>query len=341
MADMNDTIQLAHGSGGRLTRELIRSVLLDAGLASEARIDRDSVVLNVPADHRIAVSTDSFVITPHVFPGGDIGKLAVCGTANDLLMSGAVPRQLTVALILEQGLPIGQLREHMQSLHATAKAAGVTVVAGDTKVVEHGQCDGLYITTTGVGMVRAGRDIGPGQIQAGDAIVVSGDLGRHGVAIMAARESLGIDGLPGSDCMVLNEPVGRLLDDSAGLGVHCMRDLTRGGLASALNELALDTGCDMSLDESAIPVDPAVAAACELLGLDPLYVANEGRFAVLLPADQAARGVDELRQCDGCERAAIIGTVTGPGKGHVTATGGFGMDRPIDLLAGEQLPRIC
>lgn len=336
------TVQLAHGGGGRLMRDLIEGVFFPAfgaGGSDGRRLPpHDSAVL-ASTDARLALTTDSYVVNPLFFPGGDIGKLAVCGTVNDLAMAGARPKYLTAGFILEEGLPLELLRRVVASMAQTADAAGVRIVTGDTKVVDRGKGDGIFINTSGVGFVRSGVDISPARVEPGDAILLSGDLGRHGVAIVSVREGLSFEGAPESDCAPLNGLVEAMLDADA--NIHCLRDLTRGGLAAALNEIAMDASVGVEIDEATIPVIPSVAAACELLGFDPLYVANEGRLVAFVPADAADRVLEAMRRHPAAVGPAKIGTVTSTHAGTVELRSRFGGGRIVDLLSGEQMPRIC
>lgn len=333
----NDTVQLAHGGGGRAMARLIDDVIRPT--FDDAELDRrhDGAVLNV--DGPVAFTTDSYVVRPLVFPGGDIGSLAVNGTVNDLAMCGARPSWLSVALILEEGLPLELLRRMLASMRAAATAAGVRLVTGDTKVVDRGKADGMFVNTAGIGRVVAPRPIGPREVRPGDAVIVSGDIGRHGIAVMAARESLGFENAVESDCASVVAPVLGLLE--AGIDVHCLRDLTRGGLASALNEIAAAADVAIGIDERAIAIRPEVAAACELLGLDVLHVANEGCFVAFVAAEHGAQAVDVLRRFPRSADAAAIGEVRRGPAGIVTCRGALGVERIVDMLNGEQLPRIC
>jgi hydrogenase expression/formation protein HypE len=288
---------------------------------------------------RSALTTDSYVVWPLIFPGGDIGQLAVNGTVNDLAMCGARPRYMTAGFILEEGLAVAMLTRIVSSMAETAKAAGIPIVTGDVKVVDKGKADGIYVNTAGVGDIIASRPVGPRQVRAGDAVIISGDIGRHGIAVMAARNELGLESEITSDCAPLAEPVLALIE--AGIRIHCLRDLTRGGLASALVEVAESAGIAVDTDEVAVPVRDDVRAACELLGLDPIYVANEGRFVAFVDAGDAERTVAILKQFDVCSNAAPIGSVTDGPAGRVTMRGPLGPARVIDMLSGEQLPRIC
>jgi hydrogenase expression/formation protein HypE len=342
--ELHATVQMAHGGGGRLMRGLIEGLFLPAFRSGQDRAGlgtappHDSAVVEVGGT-RLAFTTDTFVVSPLFFPGGDIGKLAVYGTVNDLAMAGAKPAWLSAGFILEEGLPMETLRRVVASMREAAEAVGVRIVTGDTKVVDRGKGDGVFVNTAGIGVVAPGVAISPARVAPGDAILLSGDLGRHGIAIMSVREGLGFEGALESDCAPLWGLVEGLLAD--GLDLHCLRDLTRGGLAAALNEIAWDARVGIELDEAAIPVAPPVASACELLGLDPLYVANEGRLIAILPAHVAARALGVLRsQAATCE-AAIIGKVTSAHPGTVAMRSALGGSRIVDLLSGEQMPRIC
>jgi hydrogenase expression/formation protein HypE len=309
-----------------------------AGDPAGRRPPHDSAVVEVPAG-RLAFTTDTFVVSPLFFPGGDIGRLAVCGTVNDLAMAGARPVWLSAAFILEEGLPMETLRRVVASMRQTADESGVRIVTGDTKVVDRGKGDGIFVNTAGVGLIPPGIDISPARVRPGDVLLVNGDLGRHGVAIMSVREGLGFEGALQSDCA----PLAGLVEALVRLGgqVHCLRDLTRGGLASAVNEIAADARVGIELDEQAIPVSDPVASACELLGLDPLYVANEGRLVAIVAAEAAGEALDILRGHPAAPQSAIIGRVTAEHPGTVEIRGQLGSGRILDLLSGEQMPRIC
>jgi len=338
----HERVQLAHGGGGRLMRDLIEGVFLPAFANPLLGERHDGAVMQVPAREgaaRIALTTDSYVVRPLFFPGGDIGTLAVNGTVNDLAMCGARPLSLSAAFILEEGLPFSDLERVAASMRRSADAAGVQIVTGDTKVVEKGKGDGLFVTTAGVGVVEPGVQIAPSAVRAGDRILVSGDVGRHGVAILAARESLGFETTIESDCAPLAAPVLALLE--AGVVVHCLRDLTRGGLGAALCEIAEGSRLRLSLEEDQVPVREDVAGACEVLGLDPLYVANEGRFVAFVPAAHADRALEVLRRHPVSAGAQAIGEVRDVIDGLVTLKTRFGSTRLLDLPSGEQLPRIC
>jgi len=322
-------VLMAHGGGGRLMRDLIQQMF---AAAFEGQHDTDSAVLPTHGS-RLAFTTDSFVVRPLFFPGGDIGSLAVHGTVNDLAMSGATPHSLSAAFILEEGLDLDTLWRVVQSMAAAARDANVRVVTGDTKVVERGHADSLYITTSGIGFFDHSLTLAPQSIQPGDAILLSGDIARHGMAIMSAREGLAFDSEITSDSAPVHREVLRLLQNK--IEPRCLRDLTRGGLASALIEISASARLRFDLDEPAIPVREDVRAACEILGLDPLYVANEGRFAAFLPAHQAPLALQLL------PGARIIGRVTDHREPLVVLRSAIGGTRILDLLSGEQLPRIC
>jgi hydrogenase expression/formation protein HypE len=335
----HDTVQLAHGGGGRLMRRLIEELLLPAFSRSDAGPPHDSAVLEVDGT-RLAFTTDTFVVDPLFFPGGDIGKLAVYGTVNDLAMAGARPRWLSCGLVLEEGLPLETLRRVVESMRRCAEEVGVEIVTGDTKVVDRGKGDGVFINTAGIGLVPRGIEVSPRRVVPGDAILVSGDLGRHGIAVMSVREGLGFEGAPESDCASLAALVAAMLE-TAGADVHCLRDLTRGGLAAALSEIAEHAGVGIELDEAAIPVSSPVAGACELLGLDPLYVANEGRLVAFVAPAVAEKVLGVLRRHEAAAAAATIGRVVADHAGTVEARGPLGGGRILDLPLGEQMPRIC
>jgi hydrogenase expression/formation protein HypE len=335
---VKDTILLGHGSGGKLSAELIRAVFLPAfQSAALAKLD-DQAVVSVNGT-RLAITTDSFVVKPLFFPGGDIGSLAVHGTVNDLAMGGARPLFLSAAFIIEEGLSIDVLRRVVGSLRDAAREAGVEVVTGDTKVVEKGSGDQLFINTTGIGLVRAGVELSSDRARPGDKVLLSGFLGDHGIAILAQRQGLEFECPIESDSAALHTLVGAMLE--AGGTIRCMRDPTRGGLSSALNEIAEQSRVSIQLDEETIPVREEVRGACEMLGLDPLYVANEGKLiAIVEPA--AAEGILEAMRHHPLGGAArIIGTVTERQSVPVTMRTTFGTSRIVDMLAGDQLPRIC
>jgi hydrogenase expression/formation protein HypE len=329
----SDHIQLAHGGGGLLMHQLIERVFRPRFLSGE--FTHDGALLD-PGPGRLAFTTDSYVVRPLFFPGGDIGSLAVNGTINDLAMCGARPLYLSAAFILEEGLPISTLERVAASMQSAAAAAGVKLVTGDTKVVERGKGDGIYINTSGIGVVPAHLTINPSQIRAGDTILLSGDIARHGIAVMAAREGLAFEPAIESDTAALAVPVQALI--AAGIEIHCLRDPTRGGPATTLAELAGSAGLEITINERAIPISPPVRGACEILGLDPLYVANEGRFLAFVPAHHAPAALKILQNFN--PTAAIIGE-TAAGKPQVILQGLIGGKRVLDMMAGEQLPRIC
>jgi hydrogenase expression/formation protein HypE len=371
----DDRIVLAHGGGGRLTHQLIEKIFIPA-FANDALEQRhDGAVVSVNGA-RLAFTTDSFVVRPLIFPGGNIGDLAINGTVNDLAMCGARPLFLSAGFILEEGLEMETLRTVVTSMRDAAAKAGVKLVAGDTKVVDKGKGDGIFINTSGIGVVEEFRclaksarhgapttleeirkdgvphvsptlrdvgiqtlEIGPASVQPGDAVIVSGDLGRHGIAILSVREGLEFESPILSDCANVWPAVEALL--SAGIEIHCLRDLTRGGLATTLNEIASDRSVCIKLEETLIPVNEVVQGACEILGLDPLYVANEGRFAAFVPASQGDAALSILKNVDVSQGAVQVGRVEeSPGR-TVVLQSRIGGNRVVDMLSGEQLPRIC
>ena len=332
------TITLAHGGGGLLMHQLIGKMFRTAFDNDLLAQEHDGAIFASPGD-RLAYTTDSFVVRPLFFPGGDIGKLAVCGTVNDLAMCGAKPLYLSLGFILEEGLPMEQLWNVVQSIQATAKQADVKIVTGDTKVVDHGKGDGIYINTSGVGVVLTREPVSPRSVRPGDAVLVNGDIGRHGISIMAVREGLSFETTIESDCAPLAGSVQALVD--AGIELHCMRDCTRGGVASTLNEIAASAGCTIAIDQKQVPVLPEVEGACEMLGFDPLYVANEGRFVAFVPGAQADKALSILRAQPDGERSSILGHVTEAREPRVVLKSLIGAQRILDMLSGEQLPRIC
>jgi hydrogenase expression/formation protein HypE len=334
----NKTVQLAHGGGGRLMQELIQDVFVRAFHNPMLASLHDGATWPVE-EGNLAFTTDSYVVRPLFFPGGDIGSLAVNGTINDLAMCGAKPLYLSAGFILEEGLCLDVLQRVVNSMAEAAKAAGVPIVTGDTKVVDRGKGDGIFINTSGVGLVSTGVRVLPTLIRPGDAILVSGDLGSHGVAVLSVREGLTFAGNVESDTAPLHRIVADLID--SGIDIHCLRDLTRGGLASVLNELATAGKVGMEVDESTILVQEPVRGACELLGLDPLYVANEGRFVAMVPAPQAKAALAVMRRHKAASQAASIGMVTDRDPPMVVLRTVVGTHRVLDLLSGEQLPRIC
>ena len=332
-------IVMAHGGGGRLMQQLLGNLILPTFKSSIVNPHHDSAVLPFNGG-KLAFCSDSFVIKPLFFPGGDIGKLAVCGTLNDLAMSGANPLYLSCSLIIEEGLPIADLQTILNGMQQAASAAGVHIVTGDTKVVDSGKGDGLYINTAGVGLIEHDLQIQPQAIQNGDAIIINSDIGRHGIAVMLEREGLNFQHSILSDCTNLAGMVQDLL--AASIEIRCLRDATRGGLASVLLELATDCDRHFEISETEVPVQEAVRSACEILGFDPLYVANEGCFVLFVPASQAEISLEILKKHPHNHQARQIGTVIKPiSKGRVTLRTTLGISRTLALLSGEQLPRIC
>jgi hydrogenase expression/formation protein HypE len=331
-------VLLAHGGGGRLTQQLLDKVFLPTFDSECLRQKHDGALLRLGAQ-RLAFTTDSYVVRQLFLPGGDVGSLAVNGTVNDLAMCGARPLWLSAGFILEEGLPMETLVRVVKSMRAAAQVAGVSFVTGDTKVVDRGKGDGLFVNTAGIGSVEHELTIAPGSVRSGDAVLLSGDVGRHGMAIMSVREGLQFESAIESDCACLSPPVLAMIKE--GVQVHCLRDLTRGGLASALNEIATAARVRIDVNDSAVPVSEPVRAACEILGLDPLYVANEGRLiAFVAPADEA-RALAILRQHPVAAGASTIGHVRAADDPIVTIQSAIGATRILDLLSGEQLPRIC
>jgi hydrogenase expression/formation protein HypE len=331
------SVLLAHGGGGRLMHQLLERVFVSAFRNPVLETRHDAAVVPM-GNVRVAFTTDSYVVRPLFFPGGDIGTLAVNGTVNDLAMAGARPAYLSAGFIIEEGFPVETLERVVASMRDAALAAGVQVVTGDTKVVDHGKGDGVFVNTAGIGVVEHSLRVEPSSVLAGDAVILSGDIGRHGMAIMAVREGLEFESAIESDCAPVAAPVLDLL--SAGVEVHCLRDLTRGGLASGLNEIAEAAGLSVAIGEREVRVREDVRGACEILGFDPLYVANEGRFVAFVPAGQADRAVEILRRHAVSAEAAVIGRVSA-GPAAVTLRTFVGASRIVDMLSGEQLPRIC
>jgi hydrogenase expression/formation protein HypE len=334
----HDHVQLAHGGGGKLMHELLESVILPAFRNEQLEARHDGAVLNI-GGARLAFSTDSYVVSPMFFPGGNIGSLAVNGTVNDLAMCGARPLYLSASLILEEGLPMESLRAIVETMRLCALDADVQFVTGDTKVVDKGKGDGLFINTAGIGVVEHALTIAPTSVCPGDAVILSGDVGRHGIAIMATREGLQFESTIESDCAPLHGPVLAMID--GGIPVHCLRDPTRGGLASALIEIAEGARAHIEIDESRIAVEENVAGACEILGFDPLYLANEGRFIAFVPAAEAQRAVEIMRGFSPSAGATVIGHVSESPACVVTVRSHIGTKRVLDMISGEQLPRIC
>ncbi len=334
-------IDMNHGGGGRIATQLIDELFRPAFDNEWLSAENDAALLDIPAGERLVMATDGHVISPLEFPGGDIGSLAVHGTINDVAMLGATPLYMSASFILEEGLPLSTLKRIVESMAAASKLASVPIVTGDTKVVERGKGDGIFISTTAAGSVPVTVHIGGDRACAGDAILVSGTMGDHGVAVMASRESLTFETTIESDSAALHTMIAQLLDRLPDGAIHVLRDPTRGGLASTLNEIARQSDVGMLLEEDAIPVNREVDAACELLGLDPLYAANEGKCVVICNSDFADMAVDVLRAHPLGAKAARIGAVIADPHGFVQMNTGFGGRRIVDWMAGEPLPRIC
>jgi len=335
----NEQIVMGHGAGGRMSHQLIQKAFMSAfdNPALCAGDDAARVESNLHAN--LAISTDAHVVFPLFFPGGDIGKLAVCGTVNDVAMLGAKPLYLTAGFILEEGLSMETLKQVVASMKSAADEAGVQIVAGDTKVVQKGKADGLYITTAGVGVVREGVSISGANAKVGDAVILSGSIGDHGIAVLAARGELGFQSSLQSDVAPLNHLIDAMMNASS--NVHVLRDPTRGGLATTLNEIANQSNVGILLNEETLPVHPEVAAACEMLGFDPLYVANEGKLVTMVAREDAEKVLSAMRATKYGETAVIIGEVTAEPRGRVLLKTELGSTRIVDMLAGEMLPRIC
>jgi hydrogenase expression/formation protein HypE len=333
----HERVLLAHGAGGQLTRQLVDNIFLKYFHNDALAPLADAAVVDLPGC-RLAFTTDAFVVRPLFFPGGDIGGLAACGTINDLAVSGARPLFLTASFIIEEGLPLGELDLVARSLAGACRGAGVKVVAGDTKVVEKGHGDSLFITTAGIGIIPQGRQLGQHRIAPGDAVIVSGPVGNHGLAVLLERESLGLKSGVISDCAPLNGIISKILEEVP--GVKMMRDLTRGGLATAVKEIALGAGADIWLEEPAIPVDDQVRGGLEILGLDPLYMANEGKFVVFAAPEDVPGVMRIMKSHPLGGGAAVIGRVAA-GRGNLLLKTMLGGTKLLDLMAGDPLPRIC
>lgn len=337
--DRYPTVTLAHGGGGKLSDILVRELLLEAyGSRELERLD-DGALLDL-GPGRLAFSTDSFVVFPHFFPGGDIGSLAVHGTVNDVAMCGATPKVLSIGLILEEGFPMEALWRIALSIRAAADEAGVRIVTGDTKVVDRGKGDGIFINTTGIGVLDEGVDLGAHRIREGDAILVSGPIANHGIAILSLREGLEFETPIETDSAPL-AGLATELRGALGNDLHAMRDPTRGGVASALNELARASGTGLRIEEAKLPLDAPVRGACEILGLDPLYVANEGKLLAFVAGDRADEALERVRAHPLGRDAAVIGRVGDAPPGRVIQRSRIGGSRVVEMLSGEQLPRIC
>ncbi len=341
-----DKILLAHGSGGRLSHDLIRDLFLPHFPAPAlAKLDDAAVVepslepLLLSDSRRLAFTTDSYVVKPLFFNGGDIGRLAVCGTVNDLAMVGATPLYLSAGFVIEEGLKLDILRQVVASMKASAQEAGVEIVAGDTKVVERGGADQLFISTSGLGILPQGVDISASNALPGDLVILSGAIGDHGIAVLSEREGLAFKTELASDVAPLNHLVATMLKASS--HIHVLRDPTRGGLATSLNEISSQSQVGMRIEESKVPVHDAVRAACEMLGYDPLYIANEGKLVAIVAPEDAERLLEAMRADPHGEEAAIVGEVVAEPRGKVLLRTGIGGTRIVDMLAGEMLPRIC
>jgi len=334
----HDTVQLAHGAGGRLSADLVGRLILPRFSSRELDRLEDQAVLDLPPG-RLAFSTDTFVVSPVFFPGGDIGDLAVNGTVNDVAMSGAEPAVLSVGFVLEEGLPLADFHRILCSMEAAARKAGVRIVTGDTKVVGRGSCDRIFINTSGIGVVPDGVELGADLIRPGDVILLSGTVADHGMAVMTVREGLSFASTVRSDTAALNGLVRALLD--ACPRTRTLRDPTRGGAATTLNEFAAAAGCGLVIDEAAVPVRPDVRAACEILGIDPLYVANEGKLIAVVPGEDADRALAALRGHELGREAVVLGRAVAEHAGRVVMATRLGARRIVDMPIGEQLPRIC
>ncbi|NTW62835.1 MAG: hydrogenase expression/formation protein HypE [Chlorobiaceae bacterium] len=334
----HETVQMAHGAGGRLSQDLMRRIFMPHLHNIFLDLLDDQAKLELPHG-RVAFTTDTYVVSPIFFPGGTIGELAVNGTVNDLAAGGAIPKYLSAGFVLEEGFSLPELDRVVQSMAEAARKAGVQIVTGDTKVVEKGQCDKVFINTSGIGIVREGVAVSCRNLQPGDAVILSGSVGDHGMAIMTSREGLSFQSRISSDCAALNGMIADMLD--AVPSIHAMRDPTRGGVAATLNELALSSSVGIAIDETAIPVRPDVRGACELLGIDPMHVANEGKLVVVVPASDAERVLEVMHLSEHGRGAVRIGMVVCDHPGMVIMRTALGTRRIVDLPLGEQLPRIC
>jgi hydrogenase expression/formation protein HypE len=334
---LQDKILMAHGSGGRMAHELVERTFVEA--FDNPMLDRldDSAVTDF--NGRLAFTTDSYVVSPISFPGGDIGRLAVCGTVNDLAMSGAKPLYLSLSFIIEEGLLLSELKQTVGSVAAAAQEAGVSIVTGDTKVVHRGSADKLFINTSGIGIIAGGVNISGSNARPGDRVLLSGPIGDHGMAVLSVREGLSFSTTLKSDCAPLNGLVADMLNVCP--GIRCLRDPTRGGLATTLNELATQSGVGIKIEEGSIPLREEVLAACELLGLDPLYIANEGKLVAIVPPEDADIVLRTMRDNRHGREASIVGEVHAEGPGRVVMKTGIGSSRIVDMLTGDPLPRIC
>jgi hydrogenase expression/formation protein HypE len=334
----DEKILLAHGSGGRLSHRLVQDIFLPVFDSAELNRLDDRAEIEA-GGVKLAFTTDSFVVSPQFFPGGDIGKLAVCGTVNDLAMGGAQPLALSAGFIIEEGFPVESLKLIVESMKKAADEAGVKIVCGDTKVVENGSADGIFINTSGIGIVPKGISVSGAFAKPGDKVIINGFMGDHGMAVMAERQGLSFSSGIESDCAPLNGLVEAMLQVSP--DIHVLRDPTRGGVATTLNEIASQSSVGIVLQEAVIPVREAVQAACEILGFDPLYVANEGKLLAIVPADKAEKMVTAMKKHRYGVDSVIIGEIVADHPGKVVLTTGIGGSRIVDMLVGEQLPRIC
>ncbi|BDA39281.1 hydrogenase expression/formation protein HypE [Candidatus Atelocyanobacterium thalassae] len=329
-------VLLAHGGGGKLMQQLLEKMIFSSFQMNKEFSPHDSSVVNIPKN-KIAFTTDSYVIHPLFFPGGDIGSLAINGTVNDLAMSGARPLYISLGFIIEEGFEMKDLWDIIQSLQRAAKTAGIKIITGDTKVVDKGKGDGIFINSSGIGVIEHDQFIIPESVQVGDKILINGDIGRHGISVMAMREGLELETTIKSDCQPLHQVILEMIKQ--GVKIHCLRDLTRGGLASSLNEIADSAKIRVNIIEKAIPVMEDVKGACEILGFDPLYIANEGRFVAFIPEDSVDKALEIMTSFS--DSSCVIGEVTERNTGLVTLKNEIGTTRIIDMLSGEQLPRIC
>ena len=334
-----DKIVLGHGSGGKMTSDLIRDIFYPPLSNPALLAGNDAGIVELADGILLAVSTDAHVVSPLFFPGGDIGKLAVCGTVNDVAMVGAKPLYLSASFILEEGFELSILESIVQSMKSSAEEAGVEIISGDTKVVAHGEADGLYISTTGVGLLDPELKIGGAEAKPGDMVIISGTIGDHGIAVLEARGELGFQSNLESDIAPLNHLVTAML--SASKNIHVLRDPTRGGVATALNEISRQSGVGIILEEDSLPIQPAVAAACEMLGFDPLYIANEGKLLAIISQEDVENVLAVMRKTRYGENAVVIGVVEDSPHGRLLLRTGLGSTRIVDVLAGEMLPRIC
>lgn len=335
----NEQIVMGHGAGGRMSHQLIQKAFVSAFQNTALNAGDDAALVEPGLRQKLSISTDAHVVSPLFFPGGDIGKLAVFGTVNDVAMLGAKPLYLTAGFILEEGLPMDTLKHVVESMRLAAEEAGVQIVAGDTKVVQKGKADGMYITTAGVGVVREDVNVSGANAKPGDVVILSGTIGDHGIAVLGARGELGFQSSLQSDVAPLNHLIEAMLDTCP--SIHVLRDPTRGGLATTLNEIAVQSNAGILLKEETIPVHPEVNAACEMLGFDPLYVANEGKLVAIVPKEEAEKVLAVMKSTKYGEGAVVIGEVVAEPKSRVLLKTALGSTRVVDMLAGEMLPRIC